>query len=654
MQDFATKEVTTDLLIIGGGMAATGAGVEAAYWAKKNGQKVILVDKAALDRSGAVAMGLSAINQYVGENTPIDYLSYVQQDLMGLCRQDLVMDIARHVNGSVHMFEGFGLPIWKDADGQYVHEGRWQLMINGESYKLILAEATKNAIATLDEDGEIVERVFVHELLLDKNDKNRVAGAIGFNVREPYEFYVFKAKAVLVAAGGAVHVFRPRSTGEGLGRAWYPPWNSGSSSALMQEAGAEMTSQEVIFIPARYKDGYGPVGAWFLLFKATATTASGVNYMGEGLAEGGELHNWLPYGAVKPIPTCLRNHLMMQRVYMEGDGPILMHTDKAIEKIASEAPDEKAKKRKIKELEAEAWEDFLDMTISQAMLWASKNIYPEKGPSEIIPSEPYFIGSHSGASGAWCSGPEDLQDDSSKSEYFWGYNRMSTVKGLFAAGDGVGDSSHKFSSGSFTEGRIAAKAAIKYCMENADMPEVDQAKIDELKAKTYAPMKLYEDTKDYAVGDLHKGYTYSEEINPNWIDPKMLMFRIQKIMDEYAAGWGSQYTCSATTLNIALDLLKFVREDIDKVAARDIHELMRYWENNHRLLIAEAHVRHKLFREETRWPGYYYRADFKKMDEDNWGKVFANSKYDAETNEWEMMKRPIIRFVKIEKVVGMV
>ncbi|MBW1774643.1 MAG: adenylyl-sulfate reductase subunit alpha [Deltaproteobacteria bacterium] len=654
MQDFATKEVTTDLLIIGGGMAATGAGVEAAYWAKKNGQKVVLVDKAALDRSGAVAMGLSAINQYVGENTPIDYLSYVQQDLMGLCRQDLVMDIARHVNGSVHMFEGFGLPIWKDADGQYVHEGRWQLMINGESYKLILAEATKNAIATLDDDGEIVERVFIHELILDKNDKNRVAGAIGFNVREPYEFYVFKAKAVLVAAGGAVHVFRPRSTGEGLGRAWYPPWNSGSSSALMQEAGAEMTSQEVIFIPARYKDGYGPVGAWFLLFKATATTASGVNYMGEGLAEGGELHNWLPYGAVKPIPTCLRNHLMMQRVYMEGDGPILMHTDKAIEKIASEAPDEKAKKRKIKELEAEAWEDFLDMTISQAMLWASKNVYPEKGPSEIIPSEPYFIGSHSGASGAWCSGPEDLQDDSSKAEYFWGYNRMSTVKGLFAAGDGVGDSSHKFSSGSFTEGRIAAKAAIKYCMENADMPEVDQAKIDELKAKTYAPMKLYEDTKDYAVGDPHKGYTYSEEINPNWIDPKMLMFRIQKIMDEYAAGWGSQYTCSSTTLNIALDLLKYVREDLDKVAARDIHELMRYWENNHRLLIAEAHVRHKLFREETRWPGYYYRADFKKMDEENWGDVFANSKYDAGTNEWEMIKRPIIRFVKIEKVVGMV
>ena len=66
MADFETVVVETDLLILGGGMAACGAAVEAAYWAKQNGLKVTLVDKAAVDRSGAVAMGLSAINQYVG------------------------------------------------------------------------------------------------------------------------------------------------------------------------------------------------------------------------------------------------------------------------------------------------------------------------------------------------------------------------------------------------------------------------------------------------------------------------------------------------------------------------------------------------------------------------------------------------------------
>ncbi len=106
------------------------------------------------------------------------------------------------------------------------------------------------------------------------------------------------------------------------------------------------------------------------------------------------------------------------------------------------------------------------MTISQALLWAATNLQPEERSSEIAAAEPYFIGSHSGASGAWVSGPEDLQTDETKSEYFWGYAHMSTVKGLFCAGDASGASSHKFSSGSHAEGRIAAKAAIKFIVEN--------------------------------------------------------------------------------------------------------------------------------------------------------------------------------------------
>ena len=56
MADFETVTVETDLLICGGGMAACGAAVEAAYCAKKHGLKVTVVDKAAMDRSGAVAM----------------------------------------------------------------------------------------------------------------------------------------------------------------------------------------------------------------------------------------------------------------------------------------------------------------------------------------------------------------------------------------------------------------------------------------------------------------------------------------------------------------------------------------------------------------------------------------------------------------------
>jgi len=623
MAEFETVEVKTDLLILGGGMAACGAATEAAYWAKKNNVKVTVVDKAAMDRSGAVAMGLSAINQYVGlkdgENTLTDYVNYVKNDLMGITRHDLVANIARHVDSSVHLFEKWGLPIWKDEKGAYVHEGRWQLMINGESYKVVVAEAAKNAVGA----ENIYERIFIVGPIMDGD---RVAGAVGFSVREN-KFYVFKAKAVLVAMGGAVHVFKPRSSGEGLGRAWYPPWNSGSSAYFTLKAGAEMTCQEVRFIPVRFKDAYGPVGAWFLLFKSTATNGLGEEYM---QTRRPELENWLPYGKVKPVPANLRNYLMMLDV-MEGKGPIYMRTEQAIAKLAETEPDEKARKKKLKELEAEAWEDFLDMTISQAILWAASNVAPEEKASEIAAAEPYFIGSHSGASGAWVSGPEDMAPD----EYKWGYPNMSTVKGLFCAGDASGASSHKFSSGSHAEGRIAAKAAVQFVVENSDEPKVDSGMVEEMKKTILNPLNLFEQ---------HKNATSDPEISPEYIKPKMFMFRLQKIMDEYAGGVSTQFATSKAQLEKGLELLALLREDAEKLAAKDLHELMRCWENVHRMWQAEAHVRTILFREETRWPGYYFRSDKPKMDEDNW-KVFANCKYDSKADSWEMIKRPVIEMI---------
>ncbi len=623
MAEFETVEVKTDLLILGGGMAACGAATEAAYWAKKNNVKVTVVDKAAMDRSGAVAMGLSAINQYVGlkdgENTLQDYVNYVKNDLMGITRHDLVANIARHVDSTVHLFEKWGLPIWTDEKGAYVHEGRWQLMINGESYKVVVAEAAKNAVGA----DNIYERIFIVGPIMDGD---RIAGAVGFSVREN-KFYVFKAKAVLVAMGGAVHVFKPRSSGEGLGRAWYPPWNSGSSAYFTLQAGAEMTCQEVRFIPVRFKDAYGPVGAWFLLFKSTATNGLGEDYM---QTRRPELENWLPYGKVKPVPANLRNYLMMLDV-MEGKGPIFMRTEQAIARLAESEPDEKARKKKLKELESEAWEDFLDMTISQAILWAASNVAPEEKSSEIAAAEPYFIGSHSGASGAWVSGPEDMAPD----EYKWGYANMATVKGLFCAGDASGASSHKFSSGSHAEGRIAAKSAVRYVVENSDEPNVDMAAVEEMKKAILKPLDIFEQ---------HKNATSDPEISPEYIKPKMFMFRLQKIMDEYAGGVSSQFSTSKAQLEKGLELLALLREDSEKLAAKDLHELMRCWENVHRMWQAEAHVRTILFREETRWPGYYFRSDKPKMDEENW-KVFANCKYDPKANSWEMIKRPVIELV---------
>ncbi len=636
------ETVETDLLLVGGGMACTGAAVEAAAWAKAAGLKVTMVDKAATDRSGAVAMGLSAINTYVGaENKVDDYVKYVRTDLMGIVREDLIHSLGCHVDQTVHDFQDWGLPIWqKDAEGHTVdgqaardeelpllkdggtpcRSGRWQIMINGESYKVIVAEAAKNALGM----DNLYERVFIVKLLTDKSNPNRVCGAVGFSVRE-HKTYVFKCKAMIIACGGVVNVFRPRSVGEGQGRAWYPVWNAGSTYAMPAEIGAKMVLMENRFVPARFKDGYGPVGAWFLFFKAQATNAYNEDYMAK---------NWdrvkAEYPGYADSPgTCLRNHAAMIEM-REGRGPILMHTDKAMAELAKTLS-----KKELKHLEAEAWEDFLDMSISAASLWASFNMEPDKVPSEIIPSEPYLLGSHAGCAGLWVSGPSKNYMGAPDS-WYWGYDRMTTVDGLFTAGDGVGASGHKFSSGSHAEGRMAAKGAIAFILDHKDDKLEAAQNIDEVIAEIYTPFEIYEKYKDY---------TSAPEINPNYLLPKQVQTRLQKLMDEYVAGCATMYMTNKPSLEEGLSRLTLLKEDATRLAARDLHELMRAWEQYHRILAGEAHLRHILFREESRYPGYYYRSDFLSIDDNKW-KVFTISQYNKETNEWKFETEPYKELVK--------
>lgn len=632
--EFGNPEIVeeeVDILIIGGGMSACGCAFEIMQWAEGKDLKIKLVDKAAMDRSGAVAQGLSAINTYMGENDPADYVRYVRGDLMGIIREDLVYDVGRHVDDSVHNFEEWGLPIWKQSGdegkmltegGKPVRSGRWQIMINGESYKWIVAEAAKKALGV----DNINEHVFIVRLITDTNDPSRVAGAAGFSVRDN-KVIIYKFKCCLLAAGGAVNVFRPRSVGEGTGRAWYPVWNAGSTYSIAAECGAHLTLMENRFVPARFKDGYGPVGAWFLLFKAQAMNAFGEDYQVKNYSILAD-HGYDEYANGPKMGTCLRNHLMMKEM-REGRGPIFIDTPTAMAKLA-----ETMTPSEIKHLEAEAWEDFLDMTIGQCGVWAGENIEPDKEMSELMPTEPYLLGSHAGCAGIWCSGPEDLPG--TPDHYHWGYNRMTTVKGLFTSGDGIGASGHKFSSGSHAEGRIAAKSLVKFALDNKDWkPELSRT-IDDIVEEIYRPVKTYLE---------HKDYTTAIDVNPHYITPKMFQFRLQKVMDEYVAGVATWYQTNAKMLEIAEKKLEMLREDSLKMRAKDLHELLRAWENYHRLITAYAHMKHIQFREETRYPGYYYRMDFQDIDDENW-KCFVNSKFDRETGEWTVWKEPYVQMIK--------
>ena len=606
-----TRFVDSDILVVGGGFGGCGAAYESRYWGRD--LKIVLVEKANVERSGAVAQGLSAINCYMGmqwgENQPEDFVRYARGDLMGLVREDLVYDIARHVDSTVHMFEEWGLPILKNPQtGRYLREGKWQIMIHGESYKPIVAEAARKSAS------EIYNRIMVTHLVMDSKRPNRIAGAVGFNVRSG-DFYVFRAKAVIVGAGGGSHIYRPRSVGEGMGRTWYAPWSTASAYGLLIPTGAKMTQMENKIVLTRFKDGYGPVGAWFLLLKAQATNAAGEFYEKDRYPEIKARVGH--YVDIQPMPTCLRNHAMLEEI-KAGKGPIYMHTQKVLD---------------TKEKEELGWEDFLDMTIGQAVVWAAQNIDPKETPSELITSEPYIMGSHATCSGAWASGPEDC----APADYQWGYNRMTTVEGLFGAGDTIGGSAHKFSAGSFTEGRLAAKAAVRYLMDHkAESPKIDDEHIKRLQEVVYKPLE------NYRVG---RNEIVAGTVAPSYINPLQGLQRLEKIMDEYVGGYSMFYVTSDPLLNRGLELLEMLTEDFEHIGAEDLHQLQRAWELQHRILTAESVARHTLFRQETRWPGYYYRADHPKLDDADWH-VFTGSQYDPKTDEWTMSKLPVHRIVE--------
>ena len=599
-----------DILVVGGGMGGCGAAFEARHWGRD--LRIVVSERANIDRSGAVAQGLYAINCYMGmrwgENQPEDHVRYARNDLMGMVREDLAYDMARHVDSAVHKFEEWGLPIMRDPEtGHYQREGKWQIMIHGESYKPIVAEAARKSA------DKIYNRIMVTHLLMDENHPNRIGGAIGFNVRTG-DLHVFRAKAVIVGAGGASHIFKPRSVGEGMGRTWYAPWSSASAYALPIMAGAKMTQMENRIVLCRFKDGYGPVGAYFLHLKTYTQNAYGEEYESKWYEHTKEMVG--EYIDHHPTPTCLRNHAFLMEV-AAGRGPIHMVTTEAFQDPHKETV---------------GWENFLGMTVGQAVVWAAQDIDPKYINPELTTSEPYVMGSHATCSGAWASGPEDI----APGEYFWGYNRMMTVEGLFGAGDALGGTAHAFSSGSFTEGRLAAKAAVKFVRDHAkDAVKVSDEQIERRRREIYKPLEHYE---------IYRNEIVAGTVSPHYILPLHGLQRLEKIMDEYVGGISVNYMTNEPLLKMGLEKLRILREDLESIGAEDLHQLQRAWELKHRVIASECVTQHTLFRQETRWPGYYYRGDYMKLDDENWH-VLTVSHRDPESGEWTLEKAPVYHLI---------
>ena len=143
IKNLKIKELSTDVLIIGGGTAGCYAALTIS---RHSNLSVIIAEKANIKRSGCLAAGINAINAYiVDKRVPKDYVDYATKDANGIVRQDLLFTASERFNNITEDIEKLGLVILKDENGKYISRGDRNIKINGENFKPILANAVNNS-----------------------------------------------------------------------------------------------------------------------------------------------------------------------------------------------------------------------------------------------------------------------------------------------------------------------------------------------------------------------------------------------------------------------------------------------------------------------------------------------------------------------------
>lgn len=407
------ENLQTDVLIIGGGTAGCYAALTIS---EHSDAKVLICEKAHIKRSGCLAAGVNALNAYIVEGrTPQDYVDYARKDADGIVRGDLLLTMSERLNSVTERLEKLGLVILKDKDGKYVTRGNRNLKINGENIKPILADAVNEL-----DNVTVLNRVNITDYAVENNHIN---GAFGIGI-ENDTFYVIKAKAVIIATGGAAGLYKPNNSGFSRHKMWYPPFNTGAGFAMGINAGAEMTTFEMRFIALRCKDTIAPTGTL-----AQGVGAKQINSLGE------------VYETKYGITTS-------QRVYgtvnenLNGRGPCYLQTEGI-----TEEQDESLLKA------------YLNMAPSQTIKWIESGKNPSQQNVEIEGTEPYIVGGHT-ASGYWVD-----------------TNRKTTIDGLYAAGDVAGGCPQKYVTGALAEGEIAGLSVVEY-IKDKNVATIDDKAVD--------------------------------------------------------------------------------------------------------------------------------------------------------------------------------
>lgn len=261
-----------------------------------------------------------------------------------------------------------------------------------------------------------------------------------------------------------------------------------------------------------------------------------------------------------------------------------------------------------KEQEQDLYKAYLNMAPSQTLKWMEAGKGPSEENIEIEGTEPYIVGGHT-ASGYWVDN-----------------NRATTIEGLYAAGDVAGGCPQKYVTGALAEGEIAAEAILEYlsgAKTSGNTETLGEVKDQELSGTAAAKKAEYEAHLS-AVRSL--------------MNAEQLEEAMQKIMDQYAGGIGTDYRYNETSLAKAEEKIAALLPVVDTLAAADTYELMQIYELRERLIVCRAVIAHLAARKETRWHSFGENTDYPEQSED-WMK-YVNSR--MENGEIKILYRDLI------------
>ncbi|MBW2063492.1 MAG: FAD-binding protein [Deltaproteobacteria bacterium] len=528
MVEIDRKPIETDVLIVGGGIA----GLMAAINAAEQGVSVVVAEKANTKRSGSGATGNDHFLCYIPEVHGNDIEPIVKETrnslIGGYHDSSHTMKFLEQSFARVRDWETWGISMrpkgsWQFMGHAFPGRPRIWLKYAGHNQKEVLTKQARKRGVKIENHLPITDVI---------TSGGEIIGAVGLSIRnEKPILKLFRAKSVILTTGSASRLYPPAPSPGWLFNTAFCPSCTGAAQAIAYRAGAKLVNME---FPNRHA---GPKffarcgkSSWIGIYKDPHRKPIGP-FVTRPTKELGD------------ITSDVWNSVFTD-MHKSGRGPAYIDCTETAEE----------------DIEYMLWGMENEGLTAMLDYMKEEGIDVRKHMVEFMQYEPHLIG-------------RGIDID---------LNGESSIRGLFAAGDPVGNFRADIA-GAATFGWIAGESAANRAKGITGFQKAEQSPLVNERASLYS------------------GFVQRQN-GPSWKEANLAL---QQIMKDYAG----TAVRSETLLKAGLKYFGDLKEKVlNTMVARDSHELMRALEVLDLMECGEMVFVTALERRETR--GLHIRSDF--------------------------------------------